>query len=324
MLAKLIYSQLPKWAHPTHPMMRYAIGYQNLGRRVLLLRLVLGGVLGAVLVGISYAYVVQDANIQPTYRAVLYYPLVAVTLVMQLLALAITANTVALERQKGTWDSLQITLVGAASSIRTRWALVFYRLRWLLGAVVLLRLGYIALLLRDMTDFEGRAIDVRIIGIAPEVTLEVAVFLLAALMTAAILQPFVALAFDASLGLLVAALARRRAVGILTTVFLLIGRMVVSLGALLLGSEIINANGTTATIVDMPGGEGWFRTLWLVFQGDLSLRILNLETLGNLWADLPSGIYLGGVVLGGVLLQALLANGMVRFAAWWASRPSRY
>ena len=325
MIARLFYSQLPEWARPSHPMMRYSIGYRPLQRRQAILRAVLGVTLGVLIIGISYIYTAGNTDAtSPTYREFMYYPLVAASLLMQLLALALTVNSVALERQKGTWDSLQITLVGAQTSIRARWILVFYRLRWVLLVLFVLRLGYLGFLMQDLTDFEGRAIDVRIIGISPEVSLEVAVFLIAALMTAAVLQPFVALAFDASVGVFLATITRRRNVGILTTVVLLIGRIVVTGAALVFGNDIVNASGSTIAITEMSSTEAWGRVLLLATQGDLSLRLLNLETLGNLWADLSNGIYLGGVVLVLVIVQAIVANAMVLFAAWRAARPARY
>jgi hypothetical protein len=324
MIANFFYGQLPQWARPSHPMMRYILGQQSLTRSRQALRLVLMLIIALAVVGLAYAATLQTSqSANPSYREFMYYPLVGTTLLMQILGLAITTNSIALERQKGTWDSLQITLVGAPTSIRARWFSVFYRLRWLLLALVVGRLGYLALLMRDMTDFEGRAIDVRIIGIAPEVSLEVAVFLLAALMTAAILQPFVALAFDAGLGMLVATLTQRRAVGILTTVTLMGLRVGITLAALFYGNRIIGPLGTTSNIIEISSDQAWLRTLLLVTQGDLSLRILNLETLGNLWADLENGIYLGGIVLALVVAQAVIANGMVLFAAWRSGKPSR-
>jgi hypothetical protein len=323
MLARIFYNQLPPWARPTHPVMRYALGY-NESRRGTLARILLVLILAVLVVGISYAYTAQNTTAEnPPLREFMYYPLVASMLLMQLLAFALTTNTVALERQKGTWETLQITLVGAQTSIRAQWFLVFYRVRWILLGVFLIRLIYLGLLMKDMTDFEGRAIDVRIIGISPEVSLEVAVFLIAALMTAAVLQPFVVLAFDSGLGILVATLTRRRNAGILTTVVLLVARILLTGISLFLGNEIIGANGTTANIANMGNLERWGRTLLLTMQGDYSLRLLNLETLGNLWADLSDGIYLGGIVLLLVVLQAIVANAMVLFAAWRAARPGR-
>jgi hypothetical protein len=286
-------------------------------------RVLLGLLILVLLIVVSYFFTSESAGDEnPSYREFMYYPLVAATLLMELLALAMTANSVALERQKGTWESLQITLTGAETSIRTRWALVFYRLRWVLLAVVIGRIGFVVLLLKDLTDFEGRAIDVRIIGISPEVTLEVAVFLIAGLMTAAILQPLVSLGFYAALGMVIATVTKRRNVGILMTVFLMMARVVLAGGSLYLGSTIMGAEGTKAKIIELSAVDAWIRTLLLSIEGDLSLRLLNLETLGNLWADIDNGIYLGGVMLLLVLVQAVVANLMLLFAAWRSYQPT--
>ncbi|MFP4324292.1 MAG: hypothetical protein ACLFTK_17685 [Anaerolineales bacterium] len=325
MFANFFYRQLPPWARPSHPIMRYTLGYRSLSRGALLLRLLVAALLVVAVVAVAYVFTAETLDTStPGYRAVMYYPLVGAQLLMQWFALALTTNIIALERQKGTWDSLQITERGAGVSVRARWALVFYRLRWVLLLVFLARLGFVGLLMQDMTDFEGRAIDVRIIGIEPEVSLEVAVFLLAALMTAAILQPFVALAFDAAVGLLVGTVSQQRSTGILTTVVLIALRGVVTVSALFLGTQILTANGTTAEIIGMPSAEAWARILFFSNQGDTSLRLLDLEVLGNLWGpDLEYGIFIGAAVLLLVVAQAALANLMVIYAAWRAGRPGR-
>lgn len=324
MIANFVYGQLPEWARPQHPMMRYILGGESISLTRRIMRWILWVVAAAGIVGLAYLATLQSSDSEnPSYREFMYYPLVGATLLMQILAIAITTNAIALERQKGTWDSLQITLVGASTSVRARWFSVFYRLRWLLVGVFLGRLGYFALLMRDMTDFEGRAIDVRIIGISPEISLEAAVFLMAGLMTAAILQPFIALAFDAGLGTLIASVTQRRSVGILTTITLIGARVGITGAALFFGNQLINPQGVTDRIVGMESERAWLRILLLATQGDYSLRILNLETLGNIWADVRYGVYLGGIVLAVVVVQAVLANGMVLLAAWRASKPER-
>ncbi len=325
LLTRLFYSQLPVWARPTHPMMRYALGYRRLTRWDVLLRVMLA-VLGiGLIVGAGYFYTRETSDSNTiTYREYMFYPLVLGQVLAEILALALTVNSVALERQKGTWESLQVSLVGAATAIRTRWALAFYKLRWILVLLMIGRLVYVGYLLDDMTEFEGRAIDVRIIGISPEVTLEVAVFLLTALITAALLLPLVAVALDAAIGMVVATLTQRRSVGVLTSLVLVGGRLLVTGWALFLGEAILGPNGTKPEIVEMSTTEGWARTLYMTLQGDLGLRLLNLETLGNLWADLENGIYLGGIVLAGVILMAMAANGLVWLAAWRAAKPTRH
>lgn len=323
MLAKLFYSQLPIWARPTHPMMRYSLGYGEAHKRGYWLRRFLQAVI--IVLAFSWGYIYASVNNQAdlSFRTVMYYPMVMMQIITQLLAIVFTVNAVALERQKGTWESLQITLVGASEAIRTQWVLVFYRLRWLLIPLLLFRLGYLALLINDTTDFEGRALDVRVIGVTPEVSLEVAIFLLAALMTAAVLQPFVTLALDAAIGIFVGSVLQRRNIGILTTVILMMLRIIISISALFIGNEIITSTGTQPDIVDMPAAEAWTRTLMLSLQGDQGLRLLNLEMLGNLWADLENGIYIGGIMLGGVVVMAIIANLLVLFAAWRAGKPGR-
>lgn len=325
LLTRLFYSQLPIWARPTHPMMRYALGYRKLTLRDVLLRLLLAVLGVGLIVGAGYFYTRETSDSNTIhYREFMFYPLVLGQVLAEILALALTVNSVALERQKGTWESLQVSLVGAATAIRTRWALAFYKLRWILVALVIGRLVYVGYLLDDMTEFEGRAIDVRIIGISPEVPLEVAVFLLTALITAAVLLPLVAVALDAAIGMVVATLTQRRAVGVLTSLVLVGGRLLVTGWALFLGEAILGPNGTKPEIVEMSTAEGWARTLYLTLQGDLGLRLLNLETLGNLWADLDNGIYLGGIVLAGTILMAMLANGLVLLAARRAGKPTRH
>lgn len=324
MISRIFYSQLPEWARPSYPLMRQALGRPATSRRAQFFRaLVVLLILGAV-VGLGYAFTLQNTDSsEPTYREFMYFPLVGLQLLSMIFALLLTTNVVALERQKGTWDSLQITLTGAGNSLRVRWALVFYRLRWILLALVIGRLGYVALLMDDMRDFEGRAIDVRIVGIAPEVSLDLAIFLMAALMAAAILQPFVSLAFDGAIGLLIATVTKRRNVGILTTVSLVMARVLISIGALVSGIELLEPTQTAPEIADLSTSEAWARILLLATQGDWSLRLLNLNVLGGIWADIENGIYLGGVVLGIMLAMSLLSNLIVLFAAWRVSKPSR-
>jgi hypothetical protein len=323
MLSRFITRQLPLWGRPEHPIMRYMLGYHQTPRRQALIQTVLVLLLVAVSVGVSYAYVASTTEETPSYREFMYYPLVGAGILAQLLALTITVNWVALERQKETWETLQITTHGAEIGARARWMLVFYRLAPLLALIFVGRMGYVAALLQDITDFEGRAIDVRIIGISPEVTLEVAVFILAAFITAALIQPFVSLGLDAAIGLFIGATTKRRAAGILTTVTLMGVRAALSFVALQSGGLIISANGTTPEIIDMSAAEAWGRTLLMATQGDWSLRLLSLETLGNLWADLDEGIYLGLVILGLVVVQAVLANLLVIWAAHRIKRPAR-
>jgi hypothetical protein len=322
MLARLFYNQLPFWARPEHPVMHYILGYEAARPRQQWLRGFLVLLCLGIVVALSFAYTSTNQDSQ-SYRDFMYYPLIGISLLMQLLALAITANTIALERQKGTWETLQITASGAGTSLRARWISVFYRLRWFLIPVILSRLVFVGFLVYDMTDFEGRAIDVLIIGISPEISVELAVLMLSALMTAAIIQPLVALAFDSAVGIFVSVISQHRGLAILTTILLMVGRVAISGLALFLGWQILDSNGTTAEILNLGQLEASARLIFLATQGDLSLRLLDLNILGSIWADVPDGFYVTASILAWVVLQAFVANGLVHLAAWRAGRPSR-
>jgi hypothetical protein len=325
MLNRLIYRQLPPWAHPTHPMMRHAIGYVAPTRRQVIFRAVVGVLLAAGLITLGLIYNLNSQEAQPSnYREWMYYPLVAMQLLTQIFAIVLTVNAVAIERQKGTWESLQVTAIGAVDLIRTHWMLVFYRLRGLLLLIFVLRLGYAAFLIHDVTDFQGRAIDVRIIDLSAEIDLNVAVILLAALMTAFVLLPFVMLAFDGAVGLFLGSLVQRRSFGLLSVVVLLMSRLAVSIASLYVGAQVIGFDSTTTTIYQEDSTAAWARILLLATQGDYGLRLMNLDTLGSLWIDVSEGVYLGGILLGLVVLIAVLSNLLVLAAGRRAARPGKF
>ena len=51
MFARIFYSQLPRWARPDHPMMRYVLGARHINRNGILLRLLGMIVIAALLAG---------------------------------------------------------------------------------------------------------------------------------------------------------------------------------------------------------------------------------------------------------------------------------
>src|SRR5690606_25445013 len=150
----------------------------------------------------------------------------------------LTANVIAVERQKQTWDTLKLSLSGVALTLRARWIAVFFKLGWLLFFITVGRLIYIAILLRDITEFQGRALDLRISGITPEVSLDVTVLIMAAQMTAFVLLPFIAVAFAAAIGLFVSVLTHTRSVVILGLLLLIGLRLGTTIGAILVGNTV--------------------------------------------------------------------------------------
>lgn len=320
MIEKIAYSQLPYWARPNHPIMRSILGpFQRSGRLRGMLRFLIGVGLVALVLGLGYVTAREDSgNDEPPLRDVLYGPLVGAQTIALVLALAMTANVIAVERQKQTWDSLKLTTVGASLSLRARWISVFFRLKWLLLAILIGRLVYIGLLMRDIVDFQGRALDLYISGITPEISLNVAILLMTALMTAFVMMPFIAVGLAAAVGILLAVYTRARSVVILGLLTLIGVRILLTIFALSVDDPLFEG------ALDMDRSEAWGRLLYSALEGDMALKLLHLETLGQIWADVEYTVYVGGVLLAIVLIEAAIANGMVLFAAWRSVKPARH
>jgi hypothetical protein len=285
----------------------------------------LGLLIGSA-IAVALGYVIAQestVNDEPTVREILYWPLVGAQLLAMLLAIAMTTNSIALERQRQTWDSLKLTLVGVGLTLRARWISVFLRLWWLLAAVTVGRLVYVGFLLDDLTENQGRALDLHIYWIEPEVTLDAAILLLTALVTGFILLPFVGVAIGAALGLLLALLTRSRAIVILGLLVLMGLRVVITAAGLVIGDNLITETGVSPEVIDMTTGSAWAQLLFFSIEGDMGLKLMELDTLGEIWADVENGIYLGGVFLAIVLLYAIVSNLIVLLVARLAARPSK-
>jgi hypothetical protein len=321
--------QIPGWAHPDHPVMRTILNRNNQGswrRRLLQLFLLLGFIAAAVAAGFFVASD-QTTNETPTLNEVLYWPLVALQTLVMVLAIFMTTNAVSVERQKQTWDSLKLSLVGVSLTLRARWAAVFYRLAPLLVVITIGRAAYLGVLLSDILEFQGRALDLRISGITPGVSLDVTLIIMALSMTAFLIQPFVAVALGAAIGLLLSVFTRTRGVVILGLLLLVGLRLALTAGGIVVGDEIFQNVGdgvqpALAEIAEETPAEAWAHLLFSSAEGDQMLNLMHLDTLGQIWTDVDYGIYVGAVMLGIVLLQAIIANVAVLFAAWSASRPT--
>ena len=137
-------------------------------------------------------------------------------------AIALTSNTVSIERQKQTWDSLKLSLNGVGLSIACTLGIHLLSIGLVtVFAITVGRIIYIAVLLDDMTEFQGRALDLRISGITPEVSLDLTIIIMALNMTAFIVQPFVAVALAGAIGLMLSVFTKTRGVVILGLLLLI-------------------------------------------------------------------------------------------------------
>ncbi len=323
-MMRLISSQLPLWARPGNPVLRYELGKaQPLERRARVLR-----ALGIVLVGILLllvGYFAGSREVQPetldtlphtqAALAVLFVPALVLQAILHVAAILLTATAVEDEKRRQTWDNLRATESGAAMAFRARWAAVFYRTRGLLGVVLALRVLFIFGMLFDLTAFRGAYLDRLINGITPEVSVIAAVPLLAVFMAATLLLPLTGLGLDAAVGLFCSTLSRQRlyssVIQILVIMFRLLGVLLLVLGLrqYLLG-ELPAAAETGA----------WALMIANAALGDWGFRLMQLGVLSQVWALVPFAIFLGVFLLGAALLQAFLADVVLSLAIRRAER----
>jgi hypothetical protein len=308
--------QLPLWARTDHPMLRYELARAagRVPRRAKLFRafwIVLIGLLlagGGYLIATGFLRQPPGQNLTESAMNVVFWPLLLLQILMSVVTLALTGSTVAEEVRRQTWDNLRATQSGAELTIRTRWAAVFYRIRGLIGAVLVVRVLLILGILYDLTAFQGRYLDLLINGIVPDVPLPAAALLLAFMMTASLLLPVTAVGFDAAIGLLIATIFQQRTYAVLAQVLYIVFRLTV-VGALVFGTtQFINGNLPASD----PGA--WLLAGGFAALGDWGLAFLNLGFFGEIWATIPYGIFLGLALLVFSLGLAALTDAVVALA----------
>ncbi len=321
MLRRLTTVQLPDWAQRTHPFLRYELTRaSHISRRAQYLRalwVVLFGI--ALIVGgylIATNLLTQPAGQNPTEAvlAVVYWPLLLIQLAMRVVAFVMTGGVVSEEKRRQTWDSLRATEDGAALTLRTRWAAVFYRLRLPMIVVTVLRVLLIVGILYDLTAFQGRYLDLLINGIVPDVALPIAALLLAFFMTSSLLLPLTGVGFDAAVGLLVASVFQQRTYAVLAQILLVLARVLVA--AVLIFGATEFARGALETS-DLGA---WALITAFAAMGDWGLALLNLGFYGEIWATVPFGIFIGLALLAFSMLQAMLTDWLLTVAIRVAER----
>lgn len=308
----------PAWARADHPVLRHVLQrhkvHEPWWRLVLRIALQVVALILLVLLGYQLA---TDFGAHParTLHDVLYWPLVFLGVLVGLAAMMLTGNVITTEKSRGTWDSLRLTSHGAELTFQARWLAVFYNLRGPLAVLFLARVIFVVGILIDLAQYyRGRYLDLLLSGITPAVPVAVGALLLSATMTAALLQPLVAVGMDAAVGLLVSVAVRQPRYDVLARTLLSVMRVMVAVLAILVGSQVF------AEMPEVPAGGAWGGILFLSIFGDQGLRLLNLGDSGLLWVDLDYGILIGPMLLVLTLLQAWLVGRVVGWTARLAER----
>ncbi len=307
--------QLPDWARRAHPALRYELGHEApRPARSRYLRALLVVLAGLVLFGLGYLlatrFLTQDAgdNVLDALHRTLYSPALALQAVLIAAAFSLTIGKVAREVRRQNWDNVRATPDGADLALRARWAAVFYRLRGLLGVVLVIRVILLVGLLWDLTAFQGRYLDLLISGITPEIGLVTAIVLLALTMTGALLLPVTALGLNAALGLLLSTAVRQRTYATLAQTVYLLLRLVVAVVVLSSAAQFLNGQTTPGDL------SAWLLIFGAAAVGDWGLMLLSLSLYGEVWATVPYGILIGLALFGWALLEAALADQLLAWA----------
>jgi hypothetical protein len=317
-------AQLPTWARSDHPVLRYELAriprhmsrraryLRSLGVVVTALILILGGYLAAT----GLLQHPPGQNLTESAIAVVFWPTLAVQILMRIGAITMTTNTVTEEIRRQTWDNLRATESGAALALRARWASVFYRLRPILTIVVLVRVVLIAGILYDLTAFQGRYLDLLINGVVPDTSPAIAALLLAFLMTSTLLLPITGLGFDAAIGLLFSTLIQQRTYSGLLQILLIIVRGALVIALTIGATQLVNGD-LQATAQDWAA---WLLIAGFAALGDWGLAFLHLGFYGEIWATIPYGIFLGLALLIFAIVESGLTDWVLALAIRQAER----
>ena len=321
MIRRLTTVQLPDWAQRTHPFLRYELTrISHASRRAQYLRalwVVLFGlalIVGGYVVATNLLTQPAGQNLTESALAVIYWPLLLIQLAMRVVAFVMTGGVISEEKRRQTWDSVRATEDGAALTLRTRWAALFYRLRLPLIVVTVIRALLVLGILYDLTAFQGRYLDLLINGIVPDVALPIAAVLLAFFMTSSLLLPLTGVGFDAAVGLLVASVFQQRTYAALAQILLVLARVLIA--ALLIFGATEFARGS----LEASDLGAWLLITTFAAMGDWGLALLNLGFYGEIWATVPFGIFIGLALLVFSMLQAMLTDWLLNVAIRVAER----
>lgn len=326
MIERLV-GQLPAWMRPRNPVLRYSLGNHALEeqaksgprRWLVLVALVVLFILTGYLIANALAEESPlDMPLSKMLIEVLFWPTFVLQIVLQVIVMAMTINTVGQEKRRQTWDSLKATSAGASLALRARWsAVIFYRIRPLIAILVLVRVVLIFGILIDLTAFRGEYLNYLTGNITPDLPLEAGIMLLALTMTASLLLPFTGIGFDASIGLFVSTLVQQRTYVVMAQFVLTIARLAV-IGALLIAVTQFRESALPASATDLGT---WLLLFGFAVIGDWGLSLLYLGFYGSIvWADVPYGILIGPAMLVFVMFQAAITDGIMALAIRRAER----
>lgn len=322
-MIRRLFGELPHWAKPQHPLLRYEL-YRTRGGEswtARIFRIASWVIFLTFLVMVGYGIATErfqtSAGFNPTEAIwrTLFIPLLGLQIVVRLMAISLGIGAISDERQRQTWDNMRATEHGAELTLRTRWVAMFYRMRGLMVALMAARVVLLGTILFELTAFRGTFLDILVARSDPPVSLFVGVVLLAATLTAAFLMPISAIGVDIAIGLWISTTIKQRAFGVILQILVIAARVIVF--AALLYGVLIFLNG------DWQGSpsEAWaLLGAWSAF-GDWGITLLQLSQTGQLiWSQVPYSIFYGVLLLLVMIVQVSVASGLLTLAMRAAER----
>lgn len=308
----------PMRKHPNHPALRYALNRYQAHTPLLwrIVRVLVQVIAFAGLVVVGYL-VASDFGARPvtSWQAVLYWPLVLLGVIVGLATIMLTGNIITSEKVRGTWDSLRLTTHGAEMLFSARWLSTFYNLRGPLTVLLVARFIFVGTIVLDLGRlYRGHYLDLLLSGITPGVPVPLGVVILGATLAAAVLQPVVAVATDAAVGLMVSVLVRNPRYDVYVRILLGVFRIAFAVVALWVGTGLFAAPEQYTALT------GNAALLIQGVAGDQGLRLLNLAENGLLWLDVPYSVLSGPILFGVTLVQAVVVG---RAVSWIARRAEQ-
>ncbi len=309
---------LPDWARPENPILQYELAQakQPASRRMRFVQLlVIALMLG--LPGHLYATHIHDAptagHISDLAWRSLYFPTLLVQVVTAATALSLGIGSVGQERSRQTWDHLRATAVGASLTLRTRWIAILYRLRAPILAILLVRLILLIGMLYDLTAFGGLYVEMLSGNATPTLAdWRIGLLVIALMMAVSLLLPLTMIAASGGIGILISVAVKDRVYIVMAQVTLVLAQVALAVGLHLAVSQVL--------LGSIRLSDSALFALFLGYSsfGDWGLLFAQLGSLGEIWALVPYGIFIGVGLMAGMLLQAAVADGIL----WLAGRLS--
>lgn len=210
------------------------------------------------------------------------YPSTLIIQTLLILAAFYLASTgITRARNNRTWDDLRVTEIGIKRFIQVQWTMTFYRLRYIIAYILIVRIMLLMGVLYDITAFRGEFLANYTLSSEPSLDLFPGLLALICFMTAAFILPFVSLGLEAALGLMLSSrLASRTWRGIFLLSYILF-RFLICVA--LVFTFILQSQTQFSGFLLVPYG---------LFV-DFGLSFMQIDVAGNLWLSVPYSIFIG-------------------------------